>query len=153
LSEPDYDPGVPWWVLGVGLVVLCGVLFIGARVGTTLTGLLFPPQPPHPRDAEQIDYTREMHGFDTWQYHREPGTACETIQFYREQGGTCEVMLGHCERASDDEFLKESALAATCSGEEAFSNFVMHWQAEIYDYPEHTRILLEREIPWTRTRE
>ncbi|MEO1443567.1 MAG: hypothetical protein AAFV33_24405 [Chloroflexota bacterium] len=60
--------------------------------------------------------------------------------------------MGYCSEEPDAELLQESALAATCTGEEAFAIFVMGWEAEIYDYTEHTRIIVERNIPWTRTR-
>ncbi len=149
-NEHDTGSGVPWWILAIGLAVLVGAVFIGVRVGGVLVGLLFPPEPPKPANVEQITYTREMHGVDQWQYHRNPAATCDTITFYQEHG-TCEVMPGYCTGEADEEAQRTSALAATCTGETAFSNFIMGWEVEIEDYDFYTRLYVSRDIPWTRT--
>ncbi len=151
VPEPhDDERGVPWWLIGVGAALLVGAIVIGLRVSGVLTGLLFPPEPPVPTEAELIQHTAIAHGVDDWQYHRPPA-ACATVTYYEAEGGTCTIQPGYCTDDPNAELQQESALAATCTGEVAFSVFVMGWEAEIYDYSDYTRILLSRDIPWSRT--
>ena len=149
-TPDDNGRGVPWWVIGTGVLLLVVSLVIGLRVSGVLAGLLFPPGPPVPQAVDLIQHTNMGHGIDNWQYHLPPA-ACDTVAYYEAAGGTCTVQPGYCTDDPDAELQQQSALAATCTGEIPFSAFVMGWEVEIYDYSDYTRLLLSREIPWTRT--
>jgi hypothetical protein len=150
-EKDNSSQSMPWWQIGLLAVMVITVGFYSFRMIAIGIGFLFPPEPPLPPNVEEINHTRVAHGVDEWQYHRVP-SPCDTIDFYVENGGTCDIQVGYCSDEPDAELLRESALAATCEGEVPFSAFVMGWDAEIWDYTEHTRILLNRNIPWTRSR-
>jgi len=149
-DEEASGTGVPWWLVALALVVLVAALVIGGRVVWVLSGLIFPPDPPKPPGVALIHHTSAMHGADEWQYHLALD-ACATAAFYTEHGGTCAMQPGHCTGDDNDKSAQRSALAAVCTGETMFSTFVMRWNAEVYAYEDYTRIMLSREIPWTRT--
>ncbi|MEM6284880.1 MAG: hypothetical protein AAF787_22005 [Chloroflexota bacterium] len=151
IDENQPGGSMPWWKIILLAVIVVVVGLYALRMGAIAIAFAFPPEPPVPNNVEEVEYTREAHGMDSWEYHRVP-SPCDTIRFYEEQGATCTVEVGYCSEEPDAELLQESALAATCTGEEAFAIFVMGWEAEIFDFPEETRIMVERNIPWTRAR-
>jgi len=150
-AQESTASGVPWWALGMAAAAVTFACLVVFRVGGDLQALLFLPEPPVPPGAALDTQTNTgTYGADEWVY-LSPPRACFTVNWYGEYG-TCEVQPGYCLDEETDEFLKEDALAAVCSGDMPMGRYTMFWEARIYDYPANTRIELSRQIPWNRTR-
>lgn len=134
---------VGWWGIALAIVLLVSICAVVIRPMSALMGLLFIPNPPIPPQAEQLAERSPGYGTNTWIFET-PVEACDVVRFYHQQG-TCDVMTGHCGMSGE----KADALAATCVGATRFSEFVMNWEADIFDYPRQTRIELHRDTIWT----
>lgn len=147
--DPDDERGISWWILAVGAIALGFVVIVGTRVMSVLAALLFPPMPAVPPNALLVEHEHIAYGVDQWEYRIQQSTnqldVCQTAQFYLDEGGICTYEVGYCDQ---DNTRPRDALAATCSGIVEFSSFFMPWEAQIYDYPDHTRVILSRDITW-----
>jgi hypothetical protein len=118
---------------------------VGIAIFPVLAGMLFPPEPPKPVGAVEVEHESTAYGFDTWEY-TVSGDGCAALTFYEANGGICVRKAGHCGANGD----KRSALAATCTGVITFSRFAMRWEAEVWDYPAGVTLQVSREVAWAR---
>lgn len=140
----DEGASVPWWLIGCGALALAIFVVVGVVLFPVVAAIVFPPLPPVPVGVTVVETESTAYGFDTWTYEL-TGDVCSVTSFYQNADGNCVVEPGHCD---DDQ--RRSALAATCNGEQQFSRFLMRWEAEVWNYPDHIDLHLSREIAWTR---
>lgn len=131
-----------WLPIVGGLALLVGACAFVALFAGVIMGLLFPPTPPLPPVSALLSHESRAYGSDVWHYSLPP-SPCDAAAVYA-QAGTCAFEPSHCGVSGE----RESALVATCTGIVVFSEFEMHWQAVLHDYPAETRLLLSREISW-----
>lgn len=145
-GHPDSEVSVSvgWPFIGLAIALVFGVCALTWRSTGALMGLLFVPEPPMPPAILQRTHTSEGYGTDTWRVDSQ-ATSCELVVFYQ-QHGTCEVYAGYCGESGQP----RDALAAQCRGDIPFAEFVVRWQADIYDYPRATTVELARDTAWTR---
>ncbi|MFZ4813805.1 MAG: hypothetical protein ACOYL5_04660, partial [Phototrophicaceae bacterium] len=144
-AQPQAAPlnGVTWAFIVGAVAFVLFALWLAFRLSAPLSGLLFPPEPPIPSGATLQRQATSGYGADSRVYHLPP-LPCPVRDFYAEQG-QCVTQDGHCEQDSTP---KRDALTATCQGNMVFGGFTMYWDVEIYDYPQQTEVLLNREIYW-----
>ncbi|MFZ4826346.1 MAG: hypothetical protein ACOYLB_03235 [Phototrophicaceae bacterium] len=130
----------------LGLVVFT-VLMIVATVPALpiLAGLLFPPSPPVPEGAQEIERTSPVYGTTQTLYQMNP-RACYVVQYLQEQGAQCTLQVGHCTSAPNSP--KRSAWVGQCVGEIRFSAFSLEWTTDIYDYPAYTELSVSSRTSW-----
>lgn len=131
------------------LLVVGFALVIGFQVMGVLFSIAAPPQPPHPADVVQLEYTSTAYGVDEWVYATQQD-ACELVRYYEALDGICLPIGGRCGEGASS--TSRSQNVAQCSGEQPFSIFAMRWNAVIatgYGGTTPTHFRLSREIYWT----
>lgn len=110
-----------------------------------LAGLLFPPSPPIPQGARQIERSSPVYGTTQTVYQMNP-RACYAVQYLEEQGAHCTLEPGHC--TADPTSRKRSAWVGQCSGLIPFATFALEWTTDIYDYPAYTELNVSSHTSW-----
>ncbi len=127
-GSPD-EPGERGFPIVVALIagalVLLLTLLIGPRVLGILTGIVAPPEPPLPSQADLVNYELPVHGVDRWQYTTGENL-CQLIAFYRPLATQCPVLPLDCGGTAQD-----SDFMAACYGDVEFSIFAMRWQLRV----------------------
>jgi hypothetical protein len=116
--------------LALGIVALGVTVWIGPGLIGMLWGIIAPPEPPVPPGVRLLDYRNEAYGVDTWTYGTDQDV-CDLVAFYQDQGGTCTIVPPRCHPAPDSIIPRSDEWIASCSGEQAFTAFTMHWRFDV----------------------
>jgi hypothetical protein len=132
----------------LGLAALVLAAFIGTQVLGVLYGIVSPPQPPVPADAQEVGYTSIGYGVDEWLYNvAQP--PCELVAFYEAQGGTCRILPYQCSLTSSlSDVTPTDEMVARCGGSVRFSIFVMDWRVFLSEQGDGAKVELSREVNW-----
>jgi hypothetical protein len=118
-----------WLLLGViGIfLVLGGILLI--QFVPILLGIVSPPMPPLPADAQQISHHPIEHGVDEWTYESSQH-ACVVQTYYSTLADSCRGTVV-CNNVKPTDPLPTNQVVAQCTGHMDFSMFTMQWIATI----------------------
>ncbi len=135
----------------LGLAALALALFIGTQVIGVLYGIVAPPLPPVPPDAQEIGHTNIGYGVDEWVYSvAQP--PCDLIAFYQAEGGTCRILPYQCGALSTPgDVPAADEMVARCGGSIRFSIFVMDWRVFLSEDGDAAKVELSREVNWIGT--
>lgn len=153
---PDTDPSPPVKIRRPRLVLLLGVValvlavFIGSQVLGVLFGIVFPEKPPLPPDVKELSHESTSYGVDSWLYSSDED-ACTVLEFYQAQATKCTVSPFGCGADMVLENTHPGEHVALCSGEKAFSIFLMTWDVNIATgdgTTTQTEFRLSRKVYW-----
>lgn len=132
----------------LGLAALALAVFIGTQVLSVLYGIVAPPLPPVPSDADEVSYTSIGYGVDEWVYSV-PQHPCDMVAYYEAQGGQCRLAPYKCTMLSTPgDVPTTDEMVARCGGSIRFSIFVMDWRVFLSEEGEATTLEVAREVNW-----
>jgi hypothetical protein len=150
-AEGEGKTSRPPVLLVIGALAVALALFAGVQIIGVLYGMVFPPEPPLPDGAVQIEHEDQAHGVDSWRYRIEQD-ACQVARHYAEQDdASCNIAPQLCETGTYSPPNTLPQNVAQCRGEIEFSIFIMTWEANIsggYGERGPTQIQLDREVSW-----
>jgi hypothetical protein len=156
-SAPQARKGVPLWMpLLAMLAAFALAVFVGTRIGPTLSGLLFPPNPPLPPMASEMKLLETPQssspGYDEWLYSAK-GDVCKMVDWYKIQVGGCEYdMDATCWEPNFGFTPRDgsSFTVATCQGRQNIGiGYRAVWTIRIgagYDVEGNVRLRISREV-------
>lgn len=149
-STEDGGCLLPLWAILMLCAVVVGCVIFSIPVFNTLYGIIFPPTPPIPSEANLIERTVLEHGVEETRYSTSQNP-CQVVQFFRSQNGTCDVLWDVCEDEIFSPTVRRSFVPfATCQGVTPAGVFAVRWKASI-DWllsPDQTTFLLSHEVLW-----
>lgn len=151
-EQPTARRGLSLLTLIVSAAALALAVYVGTQVIGVLYGILAPPTPPLPPEAQNMSHTSAAYGVDTWTYSL-PTEGCNVVTFYEQNGATCQIAPFQCDRGTGyrETFQVDNRMVARCSGNTSFSIFQMGWNVYITrpsEDPTTTRLELSREVIW-----
>jgi hypothetical protein len=121
------------WGVGLAIVALLLVFLVGARIVTSLYGVLVLPEVPLPSGITQTRHVNDVYGYDTWAYWSE-GTPTALIEQYASiDGASCRP--APFEQSELDllrrQFPESGDPLSVCDGRREHATFAMEWKAVV----------------------
>ncbi len=132
------------------IAVVAIACWFGVQMLSILYAILLPPAPPLVGGVNEISYTQTSHGVDEWLYLSQDN-ACKVALFYAQQSPDSCAIPPFCVANSAVSGLNRGMNVSRCSGEMAFSSFLMQWRVVIGVDDQDinkTLIRLSREVFW-----